>query len=248
MLRDFITGFGYTGRGLHLITQPRLRRYVILPLAINIALFGAGIAGLAYLLDGLMQRYIPHWLSWLEWLLWPLIAIGLAIAVFYTFSLVANLVAAPFTGLLAERIEQRLGGQPSSADVSLWGNFRGAMLAMKEQAVALLYQVSWSIPLLLLALVPGLGIVLTPLWFLFSAWMLALGYLATPTGNHHFNFRRNRELAREHRALMLGLGCGITLLTIIPVVNFLALSAGTAAATALWTERLSGQAPSRGKK
>jgi CysZ protein len=242
VLRDFITGFGYLARGLRLIGQPGLRRYVILPLAINIAVFATAIVWLARMLDSIMQRYIPQWLSWLEWLLWPLLAIGLAVSVFYTFSLLANLIAAPFTGLLAERVEQRLGGCPPSAEASIWGNMRSALLAVRVQAAALIYMLAWSIPLLLLSLAPGLGLLLTPLWFVFSAWMLALGYLATPTGNHDFSFRRNRTLATEHRALTLGLGTGITLLSVVPVLNFLALPAGTAAATALWTEQLSGQA------
>lgn len=241
MLRDFIIGLGYVVRGLRLIGQPGLRRYVILPLSINIAVFTGAIYWLVRMLDATMQRYIPQWLSWLEWLLWPLLAIGFAVAVFYTFSLIANLIAAPFTGLLAERVEQRLGGRPPSAEASLWGNLRSALLAVRVQAAALLYMLIWSIPLLLLSSVPALGIVLAPLWLVFSAWMLALGYLATPTGNHDFDFRRNRSLAAEHRALALGLGTGITALTIVPVLNFLALPAGTAAAAALWTERLSKQ-------
>ncbi|WP_455384288.1 sulfate transporter CysZ [Acidihalobacter prosperus] len=241
MLRDFIIGLGYVVRGLRLIGQPGLRRYVILPLSINIAVFTAAIYWLVRTLDAAMQRYIPQWLSWLEWLLWPLLAVGFAVAVFYTFSLIANLIAAPFTGLLAERVEQRLGGRPPSAEASLWGNLRSALLAVRVQAAALLYMLIWSIPLLLLGFVPALGIVLAPLWLVLSAWMLALGYLATPTGNHDFDFRRNRRLAAEHRALALGLGTGITALTIVPVLNFLALPAGTAAAAALWTERLSKQ-------
>lgn len=241
MLRDFIIGLGYVARGLRLIGQPGLRRYVILPLAINVAVFATAIYCLVRLLDTIMQRYIPQWLDWLQWLLWPLLAVGFAVAVFYTFTLIANVIAAPFTGVLAERVEQRLGGRPPSAEASLWGNLRSALLAVRVQVAALLYMLLWSVPLLLLGLVPGIGVLLAPLWMIFSAWMLALGYLATPTGNHDFDFRRNRNLAAEHRALALGLGSGITVLTIIPVINFLALPAGTAAATALWTERLSTQ-------
>lgn len=245
VLRDFITGFGYVVRGLHLIVQPGLRRYVILPLALNIALFAGGIAWLAGTLDALMRRTLPAWLAWLEWLLWPLIALGLAVAVFYTFSLLANLVAAPFTGLLAERVEQRLGGRPPSAETGLWGGLRSALLAVRTQAAALLYLAAWAVPLLLLSLVPALGALLAPLWILFSAWMLALGYLATPTGNHDLDFRRNRAIAGKHRALILGLGTGITVLTVVPVLNFLALAAGTAAAAALWTERLASHAETK---
>jgi CysZ protein len=241
VLRDFLIGLGYVMRGLRLIGQPGLRRYVILPLTINVVVFATAIYWLVRMLDTIMQRYIPQWLSWLEWLLWPLLAVGFAVAVFYTFTLIANLLAAPFTGLLAERVEQRLGGRPPSAEASLWGNLRSALLAVRVQGAALLYMLAWSIPLILLGFVPGIGLLLAPLWMVFSAWMLALGYLATPTGNHDFDFRRNRALVADHRALALGLGTGITALTVIPVLNFLALPAGTAAAAALWTEKLSAQ-------
>ncbi|APZ43309.1 sulfate transporter CysZ [Acidihalobacter ferrooxydans] len=243
MLSDFLIGFAYIFRGLKLIGQPDLRRYVVLPLLINTVLFAVALFGLAAFLDSLMQRYIPHWLSWLEWLLWPLLAIGFGVIVFYTFTLVANLIAASFTGLLAERIEQRLGGRPPSADASLWGNVHAGLIAMRTQLSALIYMLLWAIPLLLLSLIPWLAFLLTPLWLIFSSWMLALGYLAIPTGNHSFDFRRDRAIATEHRALMLGLGAGITLLTVIPILNFLVLAAGTAAATALWTERLAPSLP-----
>lgn len=239
-LHEFIIGLGYVVRGLHLIGQPGLRRYVILPFAINVAIFVAAIYGFVRLLDVVMQRFIPHWLAWLEWLLWVPLAAGLAVAVFYTFSMVANLIAAPFTGLLAERLEYHLRGRPTSPQAGFGDNLSGSVLAIRSQAAALIYNFTRTLPLFVLGFIPGLALVLTPVWMLFSAWMLALGYLATPTGNHHLDFRQNHALASKHRGLTLGLGAGLTVLSLIPLLNFLALPIGTAAATALWVEHLSG--------
>ena len=42
------------------------------------------------------QVWLPEWLRWLDWLLWPLFGIIVFGAVFFGFSLVANLIAAPF--------------------------------------------------------------------------------------------------------------------------------------------------------
>ena len=43
-------------------------------------------------------------MGWLHWLLWPLFVLTVLIVVFYAFSLVANVIAAPFNSLLAERV------------------------------------------------------------------------------------------------------------------------------------------------
>jgi CysZ protein len=64
--------------------------------------------------EGLMQRMqsaVPDWLGWLEWLLWPVFILALLIIVFYSFTLIANLIASPFNGLLAEKTEALLTGR-----------------------------------------------------------------------------------------------------------------------------------------
>ena len=233
MLMDFMVGFMYVVRSFRLIIKPGLKRYVIIPVLINTILFIGVIYALVRFFDDLMQRSIPHGLNWLNWLLWPLIAIGAAIAVFYTFSLVANLIAAPFTGLLAEKIEEQLGGRPPSAEANFWWNLRNGWIAIKAQLATLRHLLLWAIPLMLFSLIPGIGFLLAPLWLIFSAWMQALGYLSIPMGNHGLNFPQIRELASRYRAASLGMGMGITLLTSLPVINFFALPIGTAAATLL---------------
>jgi CysZ protein len=108
-----IAGALYFLRGVRLLVVPGIRAYVIAPLAVNIVVFSAliyfGSGWFGTLLERLMD-WLPNWLDWLALVLWPLFFIAVLIIVFFTFSLVGNLIAAPFNGLLAEAVECHLTG------------------------------------------------------------------------------------------------------------------------------------------
>ena len=59
-----------------------------------------GIVYAIHLFGTVIQAWLPEWLHWLDWLPWPLFGIIVFGAVFFGFSLVANLIAAPFNGRL----------------------------------------------------------------------------------------------------------------------------------------------------
>ena len=45
---------------------------------------------------------LPNWLAFLEYLLWPLFVALVVLMVFFTFTMLANIIAAPFNGFLRE--------------------------------------------------------------------------------------------------------------------------------------------------
>ena len=108
---NFLKGFSNSFSGFNLIFLPKIRRFVIIPLIINITVFSAAIYLLSQKMDAWIQSLLPSWLSWLEWLIWPLFAATALLFVFYSFTLVANLIAAPFNSLLAARVEEHLTGK-----------------------------------------------------------------------------------------------------------------------------------------
>jgi CysZ protein len=57
-------------------------------------------------------------------------------------------------------------------------------------------------------------------------------------------FKQERALMRRNKPLALGFGAGLMLMTLVPVLNFLAMPVGVTGATALWAERLKNQAAS----
>jgi CysZ protein len=245
-MRELSVGARYGFRGLSMLTTPGIRRFVLVPLLINIAVFGSAIwwlsRWLAPRVSGWVESavsWLPTWLDWLAGvlsaLMWLVFGLGALVAVFYTFSAVANLLAAPFNGLLAEKVEAQLTGKSSDSGVSIW---KEIAVAPMQELRKMLYFLLWAVPLAILFLIPGLNLAAPFLWALFSAWMLALQYLDYPLGNHAIRFSAQRAMIRERRSLGLGFGAAVLLMTLVPVLNFLAMPAAVVGATALWVERL----------
>ncbi len=234
-------GAFYLARGLKLVFRPSIRRYVMMPLVINIAVFalliGAGAAWFNSFVSTL-QPTLPGWLDWLVWPIWVVFILAILLVLFFTFSLFANLVAAPFNGLLAEAVERQLRGEDPLPETSLWQLLRETPAILYSQLLKMGYTVLWAIPLLILFVIPGINIIAPFLWLAFGAWMLALEYLDYPMGNHGLLFPQQRRRAREQRWLVLGFGAATTWVTMIPIINFLVMPVAVAGATALWVERL----------
>ena len=218
--------------GFKLILNPGLRRFVIVPLVVNIALFGTVIYFLSRKIDSWVTHLLPSWLSFLEFILWPLFAITIFLIVFYSFTMLANLIAAPFNSLLAARVEAILTehkGEEMNSD-AVW---KVALRSIGAEFVKTLYFIKWLIPLLILTLIPGLNVIAPVAWFIYAAWSYALEYTDYPLGNHDQLFKEVREYNRKNRMRALGFGSIVFVMTSIPFVNFLAMPVAVCGATRL---------------
>ncbi len=243
-MTDFTIGFKYVLSGFKLIIQPGIRIYVLIPFLINALLFAAviiyGSNMLADFIDS--ERWSTgwwEWIRWIRWILWPLFVMVVIAAVFFCFSIVANLIAAPFNGFLAEAVEARL----SNITLTDTGGIRAIpgeiAKAIKSEARKFLYFLIRAIPLLLLFFIPVIGQVAAPfLWLLFGSWMLALEYIDYPMGNHGIVFPEQRKIMTIKKKQTFGFGLGIMLLTFIPVINFIAMPVAVAGASKMWVEKL----------
>jgi CysZ protein len=112
-MTDFLLGLRYSLSGFRLIGKPGIRLYVVTPLLINTVLFAGavvyGASAFSDLMDWMSTQWA--WLDWLAWLLWPVFFVVVLALVFFFFSMLANLLAAPFNGFLAAAVEQHLAGQ-----------------------------------------------------------------------------------------------------------------------------------------
>ena len=240
-MNEFLKGFGYMLEGLRLIRVAGLRRFVLVPLLVNTALFTglmfAAVSGFEQLLDYLLG-FLPAWLHWLQYLLWPLFAVSVLLMLVYSFTLMANLIAAPFNGVLAEAVEKHLTGQALEQTGNWRALIKDIVPSLWSEVQKLGYFALRALPLLLLFVIPGINLAAPILWAVFSAWMLALEYADYPLGNHGMKFRDQRPRLRERRLLSLGFGLAVLGLMLIPIVNFVAMPAAVAGATALWVREL----------
>ena len=218
-----------------------LRRYVAVPLLLNLVIF----VGLAYVagiyFDEFMDTWLPSqsWLEFLRWLLWILFAAVYALALFYGFTLLANLIAAPFNAMLAAKVEEKLTGRrPAESDESL---LKAIAPAVAGEIGKIAYFATRALPLLLLFFVPGLNILVSVGWVLFGFWFLAIEYADYPMGNHGLRPREQRQQLRNRRFKSLLFGAGVTVMMLIPILQFAAMPAAVAGATRLWVDDLAGQ-------
>ena len=237
-MTDFTIGFKYVLSGFKLIIQPGIRIYVLIPLLINTILFASVIAYGSHLLSDFTDSWSTGWWQWTKWILWPLfVMISLAV-IFFCFSIVANLIAAPFNGFLAEAVESKLSNTLLTDAGGIKAIPGEIIKAMKSESRKFLYFIIRAIPLLLLFFIP-IGQVAAPfLWVLFGSWMLALEYIDYPMGNHGIVFPEQRKIMTIKKKQTFGFGLGIMLLTFIPVINFVAMPVAVAGASKLWVEKL----------
>ncbi|MBO3274833.1 sulfate transporter CysZ [Pseudomonas schmalbachii] len=232
-----LRGPQYLSEGLKLMLSPNLRLFVLLPLSVNILLF-IGLIGFAvnefnHWVDWLMPS-LPSWLDFLEYILWPLFVALVLLILFFTFTLVANIIAAPFNGFLAEKVEVVVRGQDNFPAFS-WGE----LMAMVPRTVGrelrkLAYFLPRMIGLFILSLIPGLNLIAAPLWLLFGIWMMAVQYIDYPADNHKLGWNEMLAWLREKRWQSLGFGGATYLALLVPGLNLLVMPAAVAGATLFW--------------
>ncbi len=231
------SGAGYLLKGLKLLTHPGLRRYVVMPFLINILIFSLmlwiGVIQFENLLDWMLPQ--DSWLSYFRYILWPVFAIAAILVTFYSFTILANLLAAPFNGILAEKVEILITGtNPSQMHAGIMQSIRPAV---RSELIKLRYFIVRALPLLLLFLIPGVNVIAPLLWALFGIWYLALEYADYPMANNGLEFKDQLGKMKQMRMAALGFGGGLTLLMMIPLLNFAAMPAAVAGATAMWCDR-----------
>ena len=216
---------GYLFKGLKLLASTQLRTFVIIPVLINIVLYSAALLLAYYYISDLIDQFIPAWLHWLNWILWPLFFISFFIAGFFTFTVLANLLAAPFYGKLSAKTLAVITGQ---ADASAEQPLAKVMFAEAKRAG---YLLSRAFPLLILSIIPGLNVLAPLLWALFGAWGMALEYMAYPLENAGVLFSEQKKIVRSIRLGALSFGGVAALGLTIPLLNIIVAPASVIGAT-----------------
>jgi len=229
-------------RGIQLIAEPDLRIFVIVPFFINLIIFSAFSYWAIGQFSGLlafMMGYLPDW-DWLatvvQWILSILFGLILLLTMGYTFTLVANLVAAPFNGILAEKVEIKLTGKAPPSETLISMTFRTIGRELRKW----MYFLPRSFGLLILGgillLIPGLNLIVPLISFLWGAWCMAIQYVDYPVDNHQLDFAVLKKRVGTHKYTSLGFGGVIILASSVPIVNFFVMPVAVAGATALAIE------------
>ncbi|WP_267335818.1 sulfate transporter CysZ [Gilliamella sp. B2923] len=234
------SGFDYFMQGWSLAFSPGIKRYVFLPLIANIVIMSALFYWFFTSITGFVDwglSFVPSWLHWLGYIIGFIVIIMLVVLFCYFFSTVANLIAAPFNGLLAEQVEAQLTGI-TSPDTSWLSLIKDLPRIFRRELQKLGYYLLWAIPILLSYFIPVFGQSVTPvIWFLFTAWQVNIQYADYAFDNHKITFDRMRQLLRQDRADNLIFGSLVSLFTMVPLLNLIIMPIAVCGSTAMWVDR-----------
>ncbi len=236
-----VRGLSYLTRATHLIVQPQLRWFVLVPVLINLVLFVV-ITGLLLQQFGATMDWLlgglPVWLDFLAWILWVLFAVVLLVVYGYSFSLITNLLAAPFYGVLAERAEILIRGRGPEPE-TLWHMLPRVM---GRELVKLWYFIWRGLLVLLLMLAlsftPLLQLLVPLVGFLWGAWSMCIQYVDYPADNHQLAFAETRRRLWQRKYSSFSLGGLVMLGSMIPLANIFIMPIAVVAGTLFWAEEL----------
>lgn len=234
------SGVNYFLDGFSLIKTKGLRRFVFIPLMINLVIF----ASVIYFAIGQLESafvwltgQLPEYLSWLNFILWPLAVITLLVVLSFLFSSVMNWIAAPFNGLLAEKVEQYLTGKDLNTGTTV-DLIKDLPRILGREWIKLKYYLPRAIICLILFWIPFVGQTFAPIiWFLFSAWMMAIQYCDYPFDNHKVPFPDMKFALNQTKGTSFSFGAAVTLFSMIPIVNFIVMPVAICGATAMWVDK-----------
>ena len=234
-------GVRYFFSGFSLIKTKGLKRFILVPLTINFVLF---IAAFNYLIQQMgthidwIRSEIPSWLSWIEFLLFPIAIVIILLLFCMLFSSVANWLAAPFNGVLAERVEQHLSGQAPPQD-NIMALFKAIPHTLIREWKKLVYFIPRFIGYFLIGwFFPVIGQIF---WFMFIAWVLAVQYCDYAFDNNKYNFGHMRNVLRQNKSACFGFGSAVSIFTMVPILNLVVMPVAICGATAMWVDELKAQ-------
>jgi len=246
MKGNLFRGSNYLVRGFKLLSNPGIRLFIIVPVLVNLVIFSiliyVSIQQITVLLAEILT-WLPEWLAFLEFLLWPLAVIFLLVVVTYSFSLVANFIASPFNGLLAEKVEEMLTEQNVPGPDNLVDALKDFPRAIKKELQKIAYYIPKALIAIVLTLVFSFTFppAVTFIWFALGAWMMSLQYCDFPMDNYQMSLEEVRQSIATERMTSLGFGASVMFATMVPVLNFLVMPAAVCGATIYWVEQLKPQ-------
>lgn len=238
----FSRGFSYPLRAVKFFQrQPGLLKYLAIPFFINLLVFTATVYFGLDLFQGMLDTYAPSPDVWygvlLYYLAWTVALLLTTVIVFFTFTVIGNLIASPFNELLSERTEVLISGKQNEEPFTLsrfWKESCNAIIVeIKKMAVFVVCM------LLLFGInfIPGIGslfyAVLAPAFTLF---FLAVEYLAFVLMRKQMSFSAQRRYIFNSPILMLGYACGVFCMLAIPFVQFFCIPLAVVGATLLWCD------------
>ena len=245
MVYAFVAGFLYPFRALGMLTRaPRLWKYVLIPIIVNLLVGATIYAGLLFAglraVDAAVAG-LPDWAALFGALFRALLIVGLLIATGFVLVRFGVVLGAPWYAKLSNQIElERNGRALLEGEIGNGSLVRDLGRAVRFELQKLLLIVVVGAGLLLLNVVPVAGQVLsTAGGIALGATIVCLDFLDYPLERRLLSFRQKLGVIRRNLPATAGFGLVCLGLISIPLLNLLAIPICVAAGTLFFCERMS---------
>jgi len=239
---SFVRGFSYPLRAFKFFRQkPGLLKYLAIPFFINLVVFSLTVYFGLDLFQGLLDTYAPNTEVWygmvLYYLAWIVASLLTTVIVFFSFTVVGNLIASPFNELLSERTENLVLGEVHDTPFSLsrfWKESANAIVVEVKKMVVFVFCMGL---LFGINFIPGIGsLIYAVLAPLFTLFFLAIEYMAFVLMRKQLSFAEQRRYIFKHPILMFGYSCGVFCMLAVPFVQLFCIPLAVVGATLLWCD------------
>lgn len=224
----------YLRTGTQVALQKENLPFVVVPIIINLLVFAVTISwAIGVVQDSISNivAWLPSWLAWLQHIIVPATAITLVLIFSLSFTMLANLIASPFYGVLSEKVAYQQG-HVTSQDQHLQDVFKTGAKAIQRELQKIGYYLPRAIAIWILGFF--LPFVNVAIWFGFNAWMQSIQYLDFPIDNQKQPFKNVRAFAATHKRFSFSFGAILQLLSLVPLANLVIMPAAVCGATVFW--------------
>lgn len=228
----------YIFTGLKLALSKECRLYIIIPLIVNV-LFMSTCSYLLFtnikaLIFSLFEG-LPDFLSFVAYVLSYLLGLMIIFVCGYFFSTVATIIASPFYGLLADKVEALINGTHGD-DMGVVDLLKDIPRILAREFKKQLFFLPLALICLVISIIPVINVFSPIAWFLLTAWMGALQYTDYAYDNHKIPFTLMMNDLKKHTIPTFTIGATVAFLLGIPVLNILIPPAAVCAGTKYYVE------------
>lgn len=167
-------------------------------------------------------------------LVWILL-LGLFASVF---TVGVQLIAAPFMGFLAEKVDVQVTGRPLPEESLAAMVVRTFKRELRKIGYWLWRTLLVLLVVLVIYFIPVVNVLASAVWFLWTGWLIAMQYLDYAADSRQTPFAVMLDRLKTRRWLVLTFGVVVLGLTMLPLVNLFIMPVAVIAGTLIWVHEL----------
>lgn len=232
---SLLIGFRFFLKGLQLVFSPSLRRFIIIPILVNASvLIGLVVLTGSYLsqhFNAFLASY-PSWLTTaLGGLLWIIFSLSSLLLGTFLLTILTNLIASPFYGLLAEKTEKNLSVSITALTPSIW---KALPHTIARELLKLLYFMPWFLLSFILFIIPPTLPLALLVWWVTLSCFLTVQYSDYTADHAQIPLKQMIKQLKRVPLSVLGFGGSVSFCMNIPGANLIIPPAAVAGGTAFW--------------